>query len=168
MYVIETDRLRLRQLTPTDASFILELVNDPDWLRFIGDRNVRTLDDAREYILRGPVDMYARLGFGLYLVEMRDPVVSVGICGLIKRDSLESVDLGFAFLPQFRGRGYALEAAAATMEFGRQHLLLRQIVAITDPENRSSIRLLQRLGMSFQGSIVLPHQPEEVALFALR
>lgn len=166
MFVIETRRLRLRQLAPTDASFILELVNDPDWLRFIGDRGVRAVEDAREYILRGPMDMYARLGFGLYLVETRDPVGSVGICGLIKRDSLEDVDIGFAFLPRFRGRGYALEAATATMEFGRRHLRLERIVAITSPGNLSSIRLLERLGMRFEADVALPNQAEEVSLYA--
>ena len=109
--VLETDRLILRQLSIEDDAFILELVNDPLWLRFIGDRGVRTLDEARNYILKGPVAMYERAGFGLYLVERKIDGVPMGICGLIKRDVLDDVDLGFAFLPEYRGQGYATESA---------------------------------------------------------
>src|ERR1051325_3355107 len=113
MKVLETDRLILRHLTVEDSEFILELLNDPSWLRFIGNRGVRTLDDARDYILKSFVAMYERLGFGLYLTELKSEGVPVGICGLIKRDSLEDVDIGFAFLPKFRGEGYAYESASA-------------------------------------------------------
>jgi ribosomal-protein-alanine N-acetyltransferase len=108
----ETDRLILRELTVEDAPFILELVNDPDWRHFIGDRGIRTLVDAGAYILGGPVAMYRRLGFGLWHVALKDQT-PIGICGLIKRDTLDHVDIGFAFLPGFRGRGYAYEAASA-------------------------------------------------------
>ena len=98
MKILETDRLTLRHLTRDDAEFILQLLNEPSWLRFIGDKGVRTIEDARKYILNGPVEMYSRLGFGLYLVELNDEDTSIGICGLIKRDSLDDVDIGLDLL----------------------------------------------------------------------
>ena len=101
MTVLETERLRLRQLTVDDAAFILQLVNDPSWLRFIGDRNVRNLDDARNYILKGPIASYEKFGFGLWLVELKADGMPLGICGLLQRDTLPDVDIGFALLPQF-------------------------------------------------------------------
>ena len=165
MTVIETPRLRLRRLTPEDAPFVLELVNDPDWLRHIGDRGVRNLDDARDYLLRGPIRMYAERGFGLYLVERKEDGAPAGICGLIKRDALEDVDVGFAFLPAFRGMGYALEAAAATLEHGRGTLGLPRIVAIVSPENHASIRLLEKLGMSRQRETRLTPDAAPVCVF---
>ena len=112
MKVLETDRLILRWLSTDDAEFILELLNEPSFLQYIGDKGVRTLEDARNYILNGPVDMYARLGFGLYLTELKERGVPLGICGLLKRDGLEDVDIGFAFLPRFWAKGYAYESAA--------------------------------------------------------
>ncbi|MFI4982343.1 MAG: GNAT family N-acetyltransferase, partial [Nevskiales bacterium] len=115
MKVLETERLVLRRLVAEDAPFILELLSDPSWLRFIGDKGVRNLDDARLYIRIGPAAMYARLGHGLYLTELKDGGIPIGLCGLIKRDTLDDVDIGFAFLPQYRGQGYAREAAAATL-----------------------------------------------------
>lgn len=122
MNVLETDRLILRWLSPEDAEFILRLLNEPSWLRFIGDKGVRTIEDARAYILKGPIDMYSRLGFGLYLVELKEPAFPIGMCGFIKRDSLEDVDIGFAFLPAYWGKGYAYEAAAAVMAYGEKYL----------------------------------------------
>lgn len=166
MKILETDRLRLRRLSPDDAEFIFELVNDPAWLRYIGDKNVRTLDDARGYILKGPVEMYHRLGFGLYLTELKDNAVPVGICGLIKRDTLEDVDIGFAFLPEFRAKGYAHESAAATMAYGRDVLGLKRIVAITTPDNDASIRLLEKLGFRFEKPIRLCGDAAELSLYA--
>jgi RimJ/RimL family protein N-acetyltransferase len=165
MQVLETDRLILRWLTVEDAAFILELVNDPSWLQFIGDRGVRTLEDARNYILKGPVEMYGRLGFGLYLVELKDEGVPIGMCGLIKRDSLKDVDIGFAFLPSFRGRGYAYEAASAVLAYGKSTLGLERIVAIVSPGNDRSIRLLEKLGLQFEQRVQLSER-DEVKLFA--
>lgn len=165
MQVLETDRLIIRWLTIEDAAFILELVNDPSWLRFIGDRGVRTLEDARNYILKGPAEMYGRLGFGLYLVELKDEGVPIGTCGLIKRDSLKDVDIGFAFLPSFRGSGYAYEAASAVLAYGKNTLGLERIVAIVSPGNDRSIRLLEKLGLQFEQRIQLSER-DEVKLFA--
>src|SRR4051812_9652402 len=118
--VTGTDRLLLRWLDGADAAFILELVNEPSWIRFIGNKGITTLDDAQRYIRDGPVEMYAQMGFGLYLVESKEIGEPIGICGLIKRDALEDVDIGFAFLPRFRGKGYAFESAAAVMAYGKR------------------------------------------------
>ncbi|MEH7744320.1 GNAT family N-acetyltransferase [Neobacillus drentensis] len=168
MKVMETDRLVLRWLTPDDAEFILELLNDPSWVRFIGDRRVRTLDDARNYIVTGPMEMYSRLGFGLFLTELKDEArTPIGICGLIKRDGLEDVDLGFAFLSRFQGKGYGFEAAAASLEYARDGLDLKRIVAITSKDNVGSARVLEKIGMKFEGMIKLPHDVEELRLFGV-
>jgi RimJ/RimL family protein N-acetyltransferase len=164
--VLETDRLILRGLSINDAEFILELLNDPSWLQFIGDKGVRTLDDARDYILKGPVEMYARLGFGLYLTELKEGGVPIGICGLIKRDSLEDVDIGFAFLPRFWAKGYAYESASAVMGYGKHVLGLKRIVAITSPDNHSSAKLLEKLGLQFERMMKLSNDAQEVRLFA--
>ncbi len=163
--VLETDRLILRRLSAEDDEFILELVNDPLWLRFIGDRGVHTLKDARDYILNGPVAMYARLGFGLYLVERKSNGVPLGMCGLIKRDALEDVDLGFAFLPAYRAQGYAYEAATAVLAYGQSVFGLKRIVAITSPDNDRSAKLLEKLGFTFEKMLQLSAD-DEVKLFA--
>lgn len=167
MNVVETDRLILRRLMVEDSEFILELLNDPSWLRFIGDKGVRTLDDARDYILKTLIAMYERLGFGLYLTELKGEGVPIGICGLIKRDSLEDVDLGFAFLPAFRGKGYAYESASAVVEYGESTFDLNRIVAITSPDNYGSARVLEKLGFNFERMVILPNDAAEVSLFAL-
>jgi RimJ/RimL family protein N-acetyltransferase len=164
--ILATERLRLRRLVLDDAAFILRLVNDPSWLEFIGDKGVRTEDDARKYLVQGPLDMYARLGFGLYLVELRDARVPIGICGLIKRESLPDVDIGFAYLPEYRGKGYAHEAAFAVMAHARRDYSIRRLVAITAPKNEKSIRLLARLGMTLEESIDLPRDGGKSLLFA--
>ncbi len=166
MKVLETDHLILRRLRVEDSEFILELLNDPSWLRFIGDKGVKTLDDARDYILKSLVAMYERFGFGLYLTELKDEGVPIGICGLIKRDSLEDVDIGFAFLPKFRGKGYAYESASAVMAYGKRTFGLNRIVAITSPDNYGSARLLEKLGFSFERMIKLSDDSAEVSLFA--
>lgn len=167
MRIIETDRLVLRWLTPDDAPFILELLNDPTWLRFIGDKGVRTLEDAKNYILTGPMDMYSRLGFGLFLTELKDGSIPIGICGLIKRDSLEDVDIGFTFLSRYQSRGYGYEAASATMAYGIEQLGLKRIVAITSKDNLGSATLLEKIGMNFERIVILHDDSEELKLFAL-
>ena len=168
MNVLETDRLLLRRLVADDATFILELLNDPAWLQFIGDFGVRTLADARNYILNGPVAMYARLGFGLYLVALKESGIPIGMCGLIKRDSLEDVDIGFAFLPKFRSQGYAYEAASAVLAYGQQTHGLKRIVAITSLDNQRSARLLEKLGLQFERQVQFaPDSQEQVRLFGI-
>ena len=164
MKVLETDRLILRRLSLEDAEFILRLLNEPSWLQFIGDKGVRSLEDARSYILQGPLEMYSRLGFGLYLVELRNEGLPIGMCGLIKRDSLPDVDIGFAFLPAYWAKGYAYEAASAVMAHGKE-LGLNRIVAITSPDNDSSARLLEKLGLRFEEMLQLTPGSAEVRLF---
>jgi len=164
--ILETGRLLLRQLERGDAEFILALVNDPAWLRYIGDRGVRTPADAGDYILQGPVQSYERYGFGLFLTELKASHVPIGICGLLKRETLPDVDLGFAFLPQFRGNGYAHESAAAVLAWGKKTFQLKRVVAITTPDNRQSIKVLEKLGFEFEGPIHLTAEAETVQLFA--
>ncbi|MDT4969538.1 MAG: hypothetical protein QOJ64_4275 [Acidobacteriota bacterium] len=164
--VVETDRLILRRVVVEDSEFILELLNDPSWVRYIGDKGLRTLDAARDYILKTLVAMYERLGFGLYLTALKDGGTPIGICGLIKRDSLEDVDIGFAFLPAFRRHGYAYESAAAVVEYGKRTFSLRRLVAITSPDNYGSARLLEKLGFSFERLVKLSGDSEEISLFA--
>ena len=166
MIVLKTERLILRWLSAEDAAFMLELVNDPAWLRFIGDRGVRTLEDARGYILNGPVAMYRRVGFGLYLVELKQSATPIGICGLIERVGLEDIDIGFAFLPAFCGQGYAYESASAVMTYAQDTVGLNRVVAITAPDNQRSITLLTKLGLSFVDMLRLGEDQSEVMLFA--
>lgn len=164
--VAETERLRLRRFDASDAAFALELVNEPAWIRFIGKRDVGNLADARRYLERGPIAMYARHGFGLWCVALRPSGEAIGMCGLIKRDTLPDVDLGFAFLPRHRGNGYALEAAAATMDYGRETLGLARVVAILSKDNERSARLLVKLGFMPEGTITMPGDDEELVLYA--
>jgi RimJ/RimL family protein N-acetyltransferase len=163
--VAETPRLVLRRLEERDAPFILELLNDPDWLRHIGDKGVRDLDGARRYIADGPVAMYAKHGFGLFLVGRKPSGAPMGLCGLIRRDGLEDVDVGYAFLPRFRGCGYAEEAAAEMVRFARDRVGLARLVAITGPENERSVRVLEKLGFAFERMIRLTPESREVRLF---
>lgn len=165
MNVLETERLTLRKLSLVDADFILELLNDPAFLRFIGDKKVRSLEDARQYILTGPMESYERLGFGLFLVALKTSEVPIGICGLIKRDTLEDVDIGFAFLPEFRAQGYGLESATAIKEYGMTVLGLRRLLAITNPDNTGSIRILEKIGLKFDRLIRLSAESPEIRLY---
>ena len=165
MKVLRTERLILRWLSTDDAAFIFRLVNEPSWLKYIGDKGVRTLQDAANYISNGPVEMYGRLGFGLYLVESRDGGEPLGICGLIKRESLQDVDLGFAFLPSFWRKGYAYEAAAATMSYGKNVLGLSRIVAIVSQDNHPSSKLLEKLGFRFERLVALNSDEEELKFY---
>ena len=167
MNVAETERLRVRWLDADDSAFILELVNEPSWIRFIGDKGVKTPQDALRYIENGPVAMYKRTGFGLYMVELRDIGEPIGICGLIKREGLKDVDLGFAFLPRFWHNGYAFESASAVMSYGRNVLGLRRIVAILSQDNHRSSKLLEKLGFCLEGTVKLHPDDEELKLYAI-
>lgn len=150
MNVCETARLRLRHLEERDAAFIVELLNDADFLRNVGDRGVRNEDDVRRYLAEGPHASYARHGFGLYLVELRAAGCAIGMCGLLRRDTHPDVEIGFALLPQHRGHGYALEAARATLQLATRKFGLTRVVAITAPENSASIDLLETLGFRYE------------------
>jgi RimJ/RimL family protein N-acetyltransferase len=163
--VLETERLMLRRLVLADAPFMVELLNEPSFLRFIGDKQVRTVEDAHGYLTRGPLDMYARHGLGLYLVTARADGTPLGIAGLIKRDGLDDVDLGFAFSPRYWGQGYAHEAAAALLPHAREAHQLTRLVAITSVDNEASIRLLEKLGFRFERFFTLGADPETLRLF---
>ena len=163
--VLETERLRLREVADDDATFVLQLLNEPGWLRYIGDRGVRTLDDARRYLDEGPRRMYAQHGFGLWLVERKPDALQLGLCGLIRRDTLPDVDIGFALTETQQGHGYAFEAAAATLRFAREVLHLRRVIAIALPGNVASTRLLERLGLRLEGTIRLAPDKELLNLY---
>jgi RimJ/RimL family protein N-acetyltransferase len=164
--ILETERLVVRRLVLDDAAFMLELLNEPAFLQNIGDRGARTLTDARRYIARGPMASYRKFGFGLYLVELKDTAAPIGICGLLKRESLEDVDIGFAFLRRYWSQGFARESAAAVLHYGWTKLRLPRIVAITKPTNQASIALLEKLGLRFEKNIALPNHGGENKLFA--
>lgn len=165
---LETPRLRLRELAVgRDEAFVLKLLNEEGFLRNIGDRGVRDLDGAARYILEGPGASYAQNGFGLWAVELKDTGEPVGMSGLIKRDVLEHVDIGYAFLKTAAGRGYATEAGAAVLAYGREVLGLQTIVAITSPDNDASGRVLEKLGLRFQGMIQLPTHDTESRYYVL-
>ena len=168
MKILETERLILRKMKVEDAEFIFELVNEPAFIQNIGDKGVRTLDDARNYVLNGPLESYTKFGFGLYVVELRETGETIGICGLLKRDSLEDVDIGFAFLERFRRKGFAYESAAAVMNYGRNTVGLQRIVAITSPDNEASIRVLEKIGLRFEKMIRIPGPSEDTRLFVPR
>jgi len=164
--VIETDRLYLREVTTDDAPFVLELLNDPDFLRNVGDRGVRTLGDARRYIAESFLGGYLRQGFGFWLVEPKDSRAPAGICGLVKRQMLPDVDVGYAFLPPFRSKGYASESAAAVLDYARGVLGLRRVLAVANPDNAGSIRVLEKLGLKFERMVRLAPEEPEIKLFA--
>ncbi len=164
---LETERLVLRHLALEDAEFIHELVNDADWLRFIGDRSVHSLEDARAYIRKGPMAMYEAFGFGLYAVERRSGGGPIGLSGLIKRESLPEVDLGFAFLPRYRGQGHAREAARAVLAEARERFALARLLAIASPDNGASIRLLEALGFRFERVMRLSPDDPGTRLYAI-
>lgn len=167
MFMLETERLTLRHLSPErDAEFVLRLLNEPSFIQYIGDKGVRTLDDARAYIRNGPVKSYEENGFGLFRVGLKQSDAAIGICGLIKRDSLSAPDIGFAFLPEHWNQGYARESAEAVMEYARDPLHLDRILAITSPDNEASGKLLGKIGLRFQNLIRLSAEADEVKLFS--
>jgi RimJ/RimL family protein N-acetyltransferase len=166
MKVIETERLCLRFFDETDAEFVFQLVNEPGWLQNIGDRGVRNVDDARRFITDRLAASYERFGFGLYLVELKETGESAGMCGLVKRDSLEDVDIGFAFLEKFQSKGYAFESAAAVTDYAQNALGLKRLAAIVSPGNRGSIKLLEKLNLHFERMIKMPGDAEEIKFFA--
>lgn len=167
MHVLETPRLVLRRLSIEDAPFVLRQVNEPSFLRFIGDRGVRSLEDARDYILKGPVASYERFGFGLCRVELKSAGEPIGMCGLVKRDSLDDIDVGFAFLPEYWGNGYAVESVSAVIEHARDVLGLRRLVAITSVDNAGSLAVLQKVGFELERLITLPGDTEAINLLAV-
>lgn len=163
--VIETERLQLHAFaadSDSDVAFMHRLLNEPSFLRNIGDRGVRSLEDAHAYLLKGPVASYAANGFGLYRMQAKSNGVTVGTCGLVKRATLEDADLGYALLPEFCGMGYAIEAASAVLAHGHGALGLLRVLAITNPDNTASIRVLEKLDFRFENMVQWP--PDNIAL----
>jgi [ribosomal protein S5]-alanine N-acetyltransferase len=164
--ILETARLRLREISDADANFMLELLNEPAFHQNIGDRGVRTVADASNYICERITSAYERYGFGMWLIELQGSGELVGTCGLIKRDVLEDVDLGFSFLERFWSRGYAIESAKAVIDYAWTVAKLSRVVAIVAPHNAPSIRLLQKLGFVCEQRIRLTSSDPELMLFA--
>lgn len=170
--IIETERLILRKFTLHDAAFVLELLNTPTWLQFIGDRNVLSIEDAENYLKNGTLKSYQEHGFGFYAViekaEMSDRSSKIiGMCGLIKRDSLPDIDIGFAFLPNFVSKGFGYEAASATLNYAKNTLKIDRIIAIVNPENEKSIGLIRKIGMQFEKMIKFGDEEKELMLFEI-
>ena len=159
--MIETQRLRLRRLTlsDSDAAFMIRLVNDPGWIANIGDRNVHDLPQARAYIQK-TLDMYERLGFGSWVAELKATGEPIGTCGLVKRDGIDDVEIGYALLPEFRGQGLAIEGVRAVIRHAREVLGLERVAAIVTPSNADSIRVLEKAGLAFARAVTLPGKDE--------
>lgn len=166
MHILDTARLQLRTVEPDDALFYLELVNTPDFITHIGDRGISSLQAARDAIISGPVAMQDARGHSIYLVTLRGSGTPIGMAGLIKRDTLDDVDLGYAFLPRYFGQGYAYEAAAALLPYARR-LGLTRLVAITSAANAGSNALLRKLGMRFEKVIYLAPDDQGTRLYGM-
>jgi len=164
--ITETPRLRIRELTVDDAEFIFGLVNEPSFLEHIGDKGVRNLEDARQFILEGPWASHRDRGYGQFLVELKEGGDPIGVCGLLFRESLDVSDIGCAFLPQYWRHGFAYEAACAVMEYGRSTLGIDKIVGLTSEENVASIKAMEKLGMSFEKMVKMSDDDPGTALYS--
>jgi [ribosomal protein S5]-alanine N-acetyltransferase len=165
MCPFDTTRLRIDYFTLDDANFALELLNEPDFIKNIADKGVRDLAGAEAYLRDGPIAMYAEHGYGLYKVSLKQSGEAIGMCGLVRRDGLDYPDLGYAFLKRHHGRGYAVESAAAVLERARQQLNIGRIVAVTELENATSIRVLEKLGFRFDAKITMPGHDQLIRYF---
>jgi RimJ/RimL family protein N-acetyltransferase len=164
--ILETERTILREIVEDDAEFILDLLNQPSFIKYIGDRNVRSIEEARKFIENRFRQSYREHGFGLYAVEIKETNAPIGICGFVRRESLPDADIGFAFLPQYEKKGYAFESADAVMKYGREVLGLKRVLAITSQNNENSGKLLAKINFKFERLIELPHDAEELKLFS--
>ncbi len=165
--MLTTKRLGLRKLALSDAEFVIELVNDPDWLRNIGDKQVHCIADAERYLTNGPMSLYEKHGVGLWAVELTESGQPIGMCGLVKRDALEDFDLGFAFLPAYRGKGYALEASQGVLKYVKEVMKLKRLAAIVNLDNLPSARLLVKLGFELTGELQLAGETKSVDLYLM-
>jgi len=166
MNVMSTDRLLINRITLDDADFILKLMNDKDWIKNIGDRGIRTIEEAKEYIHTRFLKTYNEAGFGFYSLILKDTQQIIGIAGLVDREGIDDIDIGYGMLPEFRGKGYAFEATKAVFEYGYKDLKLDKIVAIVNPDNPGSIKLLSKLGLKFEKMIRLPDEEIDIMLFS--
>lgn len=166
-YIIETERLRLREFNSEDGELIFELLNSPGWLKYIGSRSIATIDDAVNYIETKLQKGYRESGFGFYLVELKVSGEKTGMCGLVKREGLDDIDIGFALLPQYENKGYAYESSKAVIQYAKDKLKIKRLAAITLPSNLPSIKLLEKLGMKFDKKINIPGDQEELLLYKI-
>ena len=165
--MLTTARLRLELLSYDDSGFIRDLLNERGFIEYIGDKGVRTQEDAEQYLRAGPIGSYEENGFGLYLVRLDDSGEAIGICGLLKRDGFDDPDLGFAFCESHWGQGYASEAARAVLNYGHSDLGLDRIIAMADAANEASVRVLEKLGFRFEGKVTMPGETEEICLYRM-
>ena len=163
--ILQTRRLILRKLTVKDAPFILQLLNTESFKKYVGDRKIYNLDAAENYILNGVLRSYTDNGFGLWLFQLKTDMTAIGICGLIKREGLQDIDIGFAMLPEFEKNGYAFEIASATLKYGHRKLGIGRIVAITTKDNKQSIKLLVKIGLQYERDTHLPNDVTPLMLF---
>jgi len=164
---LETRRLRLRWLTLDDADLMLAIWNDPAFVRFVGDRGIRTLGEARDEMAAGALALYTSYGFGPYRMALKDDDTAIGICGLFRRENLDDPDIGYGVLPEYCGKGYAYEAARAVMEHARADLDLPRLVAIISPDNEASIGLIRKLGLRFERMQRMQDEEDEVCIYGI-
>jgi len=164
---LESPRLTLRRFTLDDAPFVLRLVNEPSFIANIGDKKVRSLEDARRYLTEGPLAMYDQYGFGLWHASLRQGGAAVGMCGLLRRDILPDVDVGYAYLPEFWGQGLAYEAAEAVLRHAGRKFALRRVIGVVSEHNQASIRVLEKLGLRFERHYPMYPGEPEVRLYAI-
>jgi ribosomal-protein-alanine N-acetyltransferase len=168
MSTLKTERLALRPFNLGDAAFVIELVNSPGWIQFIGDRNIHSIADAEHYISNNHLENYKEKGFGYWVIFCKENLkIPIGICGLMKRDGLEHMDIGYALLPKFEGLGYATEAAQSVLTFGFNTLKATRILAISDVENIGSAKVLQKIGMALERKIKVTTDEPELYLFSV-
>ena len=167
MKVMETERLILRHLTEDDAEFFMGLANTPGWLKYIGDRNIHSVAAAKKYLRDGSIKSYEERGFGFYMVELKGDGKQLGVSGLIKRDTLDDVDIGFAFMPEAEGKGYAFESASEVLKYAKNKLKMKRIIAITDPENRRSISLIEKIGLKYEKRVIPFEDDKELLLYGI-
>ena len=165
MSILRTERLLLSRLSYADCEFIVELLNEPSFKRYIGDKKVRSHEDAKEYLRNGPVGSYERHGFGMFLVRDKIDSTPMGMCGLVKREEFDAPDVGFAFLQRFWGQGYAVESAIAVLEYGKNVLQLPRIIAMVDSDNGASVRLVVKLGMTFATMARMPGESQDISMY---
>lgn len=165
MTILETQRLSLCHIEKEHAPFLLNLLNTPNYHKYIGDRNVRSIADAEAYIMNGPVKSYERFGFGFYIVNLKEENTPIGMCGLVKRDTMKDTDIGFAFLPEHEGKGYGFESALAVMQWAKKQFNLKALAGIVLEDNPASIRLLEKLGLKFKEKFMMDQ--EELMLYRI-
>lgn len=166
MVVLQTERLCMRWFTIQDAPFLLKLLNDKDWIRHIGDRGIKSLTDAEDYIQTKFLKNYQDKGFGFYAIELKRSNELIGTAGIVDREGLDHVDIGYGFLPEYRGNGYAFEAAKAIQTYALDILKIDPIVAIVNPDNKGSIRILEKLGLQFEKKVRLEGEDKDIALYS--